>query len=437
MEWGMVLSLIIGALLLSMLAGIPIAFSLGGLAAILIIFLVGPKGYFLFASTAFGEINNFSLIAIPLFIFMAEVITFSGLVGEFFAAARQWLSWLPASLAVASELGCTFFAALTGSSTANAAAFGVATVPEMLKYGYDKRLAAGAIVAGGALGGLIPPSIFLIVYGVMSETSIGGLFIGGLLPGLILSGLFISYIIIRAVINPAVAPKKAGGVTWESRFASLLRVWPVVALIFFMLVSIYTGIATPTEVAGCGAFFAILIALGYRKLSWDNLRASFLRTVQVTVMIMWILVAAHLFGYVLARLQLPQQLTAWTLQMGFSNWTMIILINILLLLLGCIIDPLGILVLTLPLFLPIIKNMGFDPLWFGVMFCINMEAALITPPLGFNLYILKGTVPEVLSLADVIIGAAPFVVLDCVCLAIVIIFPEIILWLPSLMLAKG
>jgi len=418
-----------------MLAGIPIAFSLGGLSAILIIFLWGPKGYFLFASTAYGQVNNFSLIAIPLFIFMAEVVTFSGLVGDFFTAARKWLSWLPGSLAVASEVGCTFFAAISGSSTANAAAFGLAAVPEMLKYGYDKKLASGSIAAGGALGGLIPPSIFFIVYGVLSETSIGGLFMGGLMPGLVLSGLFISYIVIRSVLNPNLAPRESG-VNWSSRLHSLSRVWPVVGLIFFMLMTIYTGIATPTEVAGCGSFLAILIAIGYRKLEWTNLRDSFLRTVQVTVMIMWILVAAHLFGYVLTRLQLPQQLTAWALGLGLSKWTTIICINVLLLILGCILDPLGILVLTLPLFLPIIKDMGFDPLWFGVMFCINMEAALITPPLGFNLYILKGVAPNDLSLSDVIMGSLPFVVLDMVCVTIIILFPEVVLWLPSLM-ARG
>lgn len=432
MEWWLLLIIIVITLLTFMLIGIPIAFSLGGLSALLIVFFWGPKGYFLFASTAYGQINNFSLIAIPLFIFMAEVITATGLISAFFTAMRRWLNWLPGSLAISSVLGCTFFAAISGSSTANAAAFGVAALPEMIKHGYNKSLAAGCIASGGALGGLIPPSIFLIVYGVMTETSIGGLFMGGLIPGLMLSSFFIGYILIRSILDPHVAPKDSA-VTWESRFRSLSKVWPVVGLIAFMLVAIYAGLATPTEVAGCGALLALIISAGYRRLNLANLKLSAVKTIELTVMIMWIIVAAHLFSYILTRLQLPQQLTAWAIGLGLSRWTMILMINFLLLLLGCVLDPLGILVVTLPLFLPIITDMGFDPLWFGVMFCINMEAALVTPPLGFNLYILKGAAPDILNLTDVISGVWPFVLLDAICIALVIVFPKIVLWLPLIM----
>ena len=432
MEWWLLLSIILACLLILIFAGVPIAFSLGALSLTLIFLLLGSRQLFLVSATAFGQINNFALAAIPLFIFMAEIILHSGVSKDAFDMLSKWTSRVPGGLAVASQLTCTLFASVSGASTATAAAVGRIAVPEMLERNYDKRLCCGSIAAGGALGALIPPSIYMIIYGTLVEESIGQLFMGGVIPGLMLSGMFIAYIIIRCWRNPKLAPRLT--VTWSERWRSLHKVWAIIFLAMSMLVSIYLGIATPAEIAGVGSFFAIIIGLAYRRLTWKAVKGAFFSTCRITCFIGWILVAASLFGFVLSYLQLPQQLSQWLVETVASPYLIIVGINIILILLGCIMDPAGILLVTIPIFVPIVKAVGFDAIWFGVMFVVNTELAQITPPLGLNLYIIKGIAPKDISLNDILIGAGPFMLLDAVGLALVIIFPQIILWLPSTMI---
>jgi C4-dicarboxylate transporter DctM subunit len=433
MEWWLLLILILSCLLVLIFMGVPIAFSLGSLSLALIILLLGPNQLFLVATTAFGQINNFALVAIPLFIFMAEIILHSGVSGDAYEMLSKWTGKLPGGLAVASQLTCTLFAAVCGASTATAAAVGRIAVPEMLERGYDKRLTCGSIAAGGALGALIPPSIYMIIYGTLVEESIGQLFIGGIIPGLMLSSIFITFIVIRCSLRPELAPRLLE-VTWEQRWRSLYKVWAILFLAFSMLISIYLGIATPSEIAGVGSFFALLIGVAYRRLSWKAIKGAFLSTCRITCFIGWILVAASLFGYVLSYLQLPQQLSQWLVDQAANPYVVLLGINVILIFLGCIMDPAGILLVTIPIFVPIIKALGFDPIWFGVMFVVNTELSQITPPLGLNLYIIKGIAPPEISLQDILSGAAPFMILDTFGLALVIIFPQLILWLPSTML---
>ena len=432
MEWWLLLSIILACLLILIFAGVPIAFSLGALSLTLIFLLLGTRQLFLVSATAFGQINNFALAAIPLFIFMAEIILHSGVSKDAFDMLSKWTSRVPGGLAVASQLTCTLFASVSGASTATAAAVGRIAVPEMLERNYDKRLCCGSIAAGGALGALIPPSIYMIIYGTLVEESIGQLFMGGVIPGLMLSGMFVTYIIIRCWRNPTLAPRL--DVTWAERWRSLHKVWAIIFLAMSMLVSIYLGIATPAEIAGVGSFFAIIIGLAYRRLTWQAVKGAFFSTCRITCFIGWILVAASLFGYVLSYLQLPQQLSEWLVETVNSPYLIIVGINIILILLGCIMDPAGILLVTIPIFVPIVKAVGFDAIWFGVMFVVNTELAQITPPLGLNLYIIKGIAPKDVSLNDILIGAGPFMLLDAIGLALVIIFPQIILWLPSTMI---
>lgn len=433
MEWWALLSLIFAALLVLIMIGIPVAFSLGILSLALVLIFLGPNQLIVFSTTAFGQIDNFALVAIPLFIFMAEVILHSGVSTDAFDMLSKWTSRLPGGLAVAAQLTCTLFASVCGASTATAAAVGSIAVPEMMSRGYDKRLTCGSIAAGGALGALIPPSIYMIIYGTLVEESIGQLFMGGVIPGLMLSGMFIAFIIVRCSLRPDLAPL-AQDVTWADRWRSLYKVWAILFLAAAMLAAIYFGIATPSEIAGVGCFLALAIGFAYRRLTWAALKGAFLSTCRITCFIGWILVAATVFGYILSFLQLPQQLSEWLVAQSASPYLVILGINVLLIFLGCIMDPAGILLVTIPILVPVIKALGFDPVWFGVMFVVNMELAQITPPLGLNLFIIKSIAPPEVTLKDILIGAGPFMILDLIGLALVIIFPQIILWLPSTML---
>lgn len=433
MEWWALLSLIFAALLVLIMIGIPVAFSLGILSLALVLIFLGPNQLIVFSTTAFGQIDNFALVAIPLFIFMAEVILHSGVSTDAFDMLSKWTSRLPGGLAVAAQLTCTLFASVCGASTATAAAVGSIAVPEMMSRGYDKRLTCGSIAAGGALGALIPPSIYMIIYGTLVEESIGQLFMGGVIPGLMLSGMFIAFIIVRCTLRPGLAPL-AQDVTWADRWRSLYKVWAILFLAAAMLAAIYFGIATPSEIAGVGCFLALAIGFAYRRLTWAALKGAFLSTCRITCFIGWILVAATVFGYILSFLQLPQQLSEWLVAQSASPYLVILGINVLLIFLGCIMDPAGILLVTIPILVPVIKALGFDPVWFGVMFVVNMELAQITPPLGLNLFIIKSISPPEVTLKDILIGAGPFMILDLIGLALVIIFPQIILWLPSTML---
>lgn len=433
MEWYLILLLAGLALLVLMMAGVPIAFSLGFLALSLGTIFVGPRIFFLFATLAYGKVNSFALVAVPLFIFMAEIIIVSGAARDAFSMLNKWIGGLPSGLAIASQMGCTLFAAVCGASTATTAVVGGMCVPEMLERGYDKRLATGSIAAGGALGVLIPPSILLIIYGIIAETSIGQLFIAGIIPGLLLVALRIAYFLGLVAVKPEVAPRLTG-VTWSERFRSFWMILPLFLLAVFMLGSLYAGVVTPSEVAGVGSIAAIIICLGYRKFNLKVLKDGLLKTTQTSCFILWILVAASAFGYVMSYLQIPQNLVAWVTSLGVNRYVVIVAINLMLFVLGCVMDPAAIIMVTIPIFAPMVEALGFDLIWFGIMFVVNMELAEITPPLGLNLYVMKAVAPSSVTLNDIIRGAVPFMILDIVGLAIVIIWPGLALWLPSLMI---
>jgi C4-dicarboxylate transporter, DctM subunit len=432
MEWWLLLIIIFGASLILMLMGVPIAFSLGSLSLFLILWLWGAKGLYLFAATGFGILNNFSFAGIVLFVAMAEFILHSGTSGDAYDMLSKWLGRIPGGLAACGTLACTLFGAVCAASTATTAVIGTIALPEMLKRKYNKSLSTGSLAAGGALGALIPPSIYMIIYGTMVEQSIGKLFIGGIMPGLMLSGMFIAYIIIRCMISPNLAPP-IKDVTWKERWLSLYKVWGVMTLIFVMLGSIYLGIATPTEIAGVGAFCAIIMGVAKKRLHWQQIKAAFIGSSKIVSFLCWIFVSATAFGYVLSYLKLPQQLSEWIINQGISPTGVIICINLILGFLGCIMDPAGMLLITTPIFFPVVTALGFDPIWYGVMFVVNSELAQITPPVGLNLFVMKAIAPEDITLNDIIKGAVPFMILDTLGIALIIIFPQIILWLPSKM----
>lgn len=432
MEWWALLLLIVGALVGLMALGVPIVFALGILDVALVVLLWGPTGFPLFGTVAFGDLNNFALLAVPMFILVGEIVVASRFNRDFFEMAYRWVGAVPGGLAVTTQVVSTVFAAISGASTANTVIVGSVATDELLKRGYDRRLTAGCIVAGGSLGMLIPPSTLMIIYGVLNQVSVGHLFIGGIVPGLLMASLFVAYIMAVALRDPAKAPP-ARGVTWVERWRSLWKVWAVLTLAVLMLASIYMGVATPTEVGGAGALAALAIGAVTRRLDLLTLGRIALGTARTTGFILWILVAALLFGRILTALGVTQQLTEFVATLPVPPWVIMILINLLLIVLGALMDPAAIVTVTSPILVPIIVQLGFDPLWFGIVFMVNMEMAFLTPPFGLNLFILKSIAPAEMTMGDIVRGAVPFMLLQALGLALVIAFPPLSLWLPSTM----
>ncbi|MDL2269776.1 TRAP transporter large permease subunit [Desulfosarcina sp. OttesenSCG-928-A07] len=436
METGLLAIIVLVALLTTLSLGIPIAFSLCGIATIGILCTWGPSGLYLLFNTAYGEASSFLLVAIPLFIFMANMLKFTGLGDELYDMVYRWMGNVSGGLAIGSVAICALFAAMAGISSVATISMGLIALPSMLKRGYNKEIVVGSIAAGGALGILIPPSIIMILYGVMAEVSIGKLFIGGILPGILLCLVFMLYIFIRALINPTLAPPIGETYTLKQKLVSIRGVILPVLLILLVLGVIYLGICTPTEASAVGALGAMFCAFVRKKLTWTNLKESLWSTMKINAMIFWLIIGANAFAHFMAYSEIQGLLHESVLGLDVSRWTILIVIQLIFFVLGMFLDPAGIIMLTTPIFVPIIVELGFDPLWFGILFIINMEMAYITPPFGFNLFILKGIVPPEVSMGDIYRAVVPFVLLQALCLVLVMIFPEIATWLPNLMIAK-
>lgn len=422
--------LIVLAVLL--VAGLPIAFALlftGFLGLAMITSFDAALNYL--GLHAFSSIARFAFTPIPLFILMGDTLAVSGVGIDMFDAALKWFGRVRGGLAVASIVACAIFASMCGLSMAGAATIGIVAIPEMLKRGYDQRLATGSVATAGTLGILIPPSLPFIMYGIIAEQSVGQLFIAGIVPGILLTLLFSTYVLIIAWCRPHVAPGIVG-VTWKEMFFSLRKLWSAIALIVLVLGSIYGGIATPTEAAGVGAIGALGVALIYRALNLKKMMEIARRTVELMGFIMILVVGAMLFSYYLTLTGATQLLSEWMASLDVASWIIILGINIILLILGCFLDSTAIILITTPLFLPIIVNLGFDPIWYGVILIINIEIAFITPPVGMNLYVISNIAPEV-PLGSILRGVLPFLVLAMLAIALVAVFPQLALWLPSTM----
>jgi len=433
MEWGISGLIILIGLLFLLALGMPIAFSMGFLSTVGIVTLLGPKQLYMLGQTAYTTPNSYVLTAIPMFILMAEVLTGGAMTDDLFNAANKWLGRFRGGLALSSVVACAIFAALTGSSAADTAAMGKVCVPEMMKRGYDKRLATGSVCAGGALGILIPPSILMIIYGSLTDQSIARLFIGGVFPGILLTALFMAYILLVCKFKPHFAPDPERGIPWKDKLRSALKIWWVLALLLLIMGTIYAGICTPTEAAACGCVGAVALTIIQKKgMNWKELRTGILRTVRVTCMVLIIMVGAMIFGYFLTHLGIPQGLVKWVTQLQVSRWVVMIAINLLLIGLGCILDVPSIIMITIPILYPVITALGFDPIWFGIVVTMNMEMANITPPMGLNLFVMRAIVPEV-KIGDIIMGVFPFICIQALGLALVLGFPQLALWLPNTM----
>jgi len=434
MEWYLLGPILIGILLALLATGLPVAFTMAvvGLVGLFAIRGLEPT-LALLQQSAYAVPFNFILVAVPLFVFMAEIIMFTGLGADAFEAASKWLGHLPGGLGISAVYASAAFGAVSGVSIAACVAIGQEAIPQMLRRGYDKRLATGAMAASGGLAILIPPSIVMIIYGYVAEESVGDLFIGGIIPGLILATLMALLISSRVLLKPSLAPRLAA-VPWKERLFALRKVWGVVVLALLVLGAIYSGLVTPSEAAAFGAAGAILLAIITRKLTWLRLRGAMLRATETSCFILFIMVGASMFAHVLTTLQIPQDFTRWATSLATSRWVILILIQLLLIVMGTFLDVASLIIIVGGILVPLIVGLGFDKVWFGVVLTVNMEMAVITPPVGFNLYAIHGISKQHdVTFGDIAIGALPFVITDCVCVALLMVFPQLVLWLPSTM----
>ena len=417
--------------LLAMLAlSIPVAAALGALGLVLDHFYS-----FLPLSLAVGELawvsnTNVILVAIPLFILMGEILLRSGIAERMYAAATHWLSWLPGGLMHSNIGSCAMFAAISGSSVATAATIGTVAIEQIEKRGYNERFFLGTIAAGGTIGILIPPSINMIVYGVLTETSIVQLYLAGFTPGLVLAGLFMLTVMIGCLLRPEWGGEKVE-TTWENRFRSLPDLVPPILIFIVVIGSIYAGWATPTESAALGVLAALGLAAWRRRLNLSIMREAIEGTMRSTAMIMAILVAAYFLNFVITAIGLTAKVNAMVTGLGWTPMETLVGVIAFYVVLGMFMETLSMMVATVPIITPVIVSLGFDPVWFGVIIILLIETAMITPPVGINLFVVQGVRARG-PIHDVMIGAAPFVITLVVMITLLILFPDIAMWLPRM-----
>ena len=425
-------------LVIFLFMGHPLAFVLGGVGVFFGFVFIGPHFFGIFMDRIFGTMDNFVLVAITLFILMGNFLAMSGVADNLFKAMRILLGPIRGGVGIAVVAVCIVFAACTGIIGASVVTMGLLAGPMLIRYGYSKELTMGTIAAGGSLGLLIPPSIMLIMMADQAGLSAGKLLMAGVAPGVTMGALYMIYIAIRCGINPNVGPTVPAAelamIPVSKRIVDALRyAVPPVVLIFCVLGAIFFGIATPTEAAGVGAFVAFLMALAYRKLTWSNFADCLYRTSRTATMVVIIIVGATCFTGVFLGLGGGRAIVDALLGLGLGKWGTYILIMAIYVVLGCFIDWIGIIMITFPIFLPLAQQLGFDPLWFVAMLAINLQISFLTPPFGYALFYLAGLKIDGVSLSNIYWGVVPFLVLQILGVAICTLFPQVVLWLPSIM----
>lgn len=433
MDWITLASILIVALVVLLLIDMPVAFSLGLVSMVAMFFLWGGwTGVSVLATTAFTQVGSFVLLAIPLFLLMAEAILATGISGRAFKALDKWTTSLPGGIGIASNLFCTGFGAVTGFAPATVAAIGTVAVPEMLERGYDPKLALGLIGGGASLAILIPPSILMILYGELSGASVGKMFMGGIIPGILTSVFFMVYIVLVAKITRA-APPLGKKFSLREKITSLGNLLPFLFIILIVLGSIWGGIATPTEAAGVGAFFSLCLAAIYKGLSWSSIKAMLTRTISTTCMLFMILVGATGFTQIVSYLGVTASLSEFVATLDVAPLVIVFAMQLVIFFLGMIVDAGSIVCITVPIFGPSLAILGYDPLLFGLIMMVNLSIATLTPPVGLNLFILRSVAPGDMEIMQIARGAAPFVGMLILTLVLLVFFPQIGLWLPNLM----
>jgi len=424
--------LVLLALLFALLgAGVWVAFALMGVGtAALAWFTSAPVGQAM-ATTIWGSSNSWALAALPMFVWMGEILFRTRLAEDMFRGLAPWLGRLPGGLLHVNVLGCAIFAAVSGSSAATAATIGRMTLPALEKRGYDEKMRIGTLAGSGTLGLLIPPSIILIVYGVATDQSIARLFIAGVLPGLVLVALFMGYVTIWALLHPEGAPRAERSASWSEKIAALRFLLPVLTLIAAIIGSIYAGLASPTEAAALGVVFALVLSWLSGSLNRRTFAEALMGAVRTSAMIAFILAGAAFLTVAMGFTGIPRELAAWIGGFDLSPYALIAALTVFFIVMGMFLDGISVVVLTTSVILPMVEQAGLDLIWFGIYLVIVVEMAQITPPVGFNLFVIQGlTGRDILFIAR---AALPFFLLMCVAVAIIVAFPELATWLPERM----
>ncbi|MCB9969088.1 MAG: TRAP transporter large permease subunit [Geminicoccaceae bacterium] len=421
-----------------MLLGVPLAWTTMALAVGCTLLWLGPAGLPLVSSRVYGFINEYVLVAVPLFVFMACVLERSGVAHDLYDAMRVFAGRLPGGVAVQTTLVAIVMAAMTGIIGGEIVLLGLIALPQMLRLGYDQKLAIGTICAGGSLGTMIPPSIVLIVYGLTAGVSIGDLFLGGVLPGLLLAGFYITYIITRSVLNPALAPQLPADqldIPLTEKLRLLKGLILPILIIVWVLGSIYGGIASVTEAAGVGAVAALLAAAVRGEFSLALLWEAMQRTMSTVGIIIWLTLGANAFIGIYNIMGGTRYLSGAIAGLPLEPWQIILVMMFILFVLGMVLDWIGITLLTMPIFVPVIIDLGYDPVWFGILFCMNMQCSFLTPPFGPAAFYLKSVAPPHIQLQTIFGALLPFIGMQILALLFLLVFPQLALWLPSL--ARG
>jgi len=379
--------------------------------------------------TSMRTVTDYTFGVIPMFLLMGAFVSNSGMSRELFRAANAFVGHLKGGLGIATIAACAGFAAISGSSIATAATFAAVAYPEMRRYDYPQSFATGVIAAGGTLGAMLPPSTVLAVYGIITEQDIGKLFIAGIIPGLLAAAMDMLTVVVIGRLRPDFLPA-APRHSWPERFAGLRDIWPMLALFVFVIGGLYGGLFTPTEAGGVGASGALLIGIARGKLTRLQIRRSLLQAVRTAAAVLTVLIGALLFGYFLTVTQTPQKVTAFLIGLGLGRYGVLALIMLMYIALGCLMDALAMIILTIPVIFPVITQLGFDPIWFGVIIVMTVELGLIHPPVGMNVFVIKSVVQDV-TFSTIFVGVLPFIVADLVRLVILIAFPILALYLPS------
>ncbi len=415
-----------------MLLRVPVGMAMGLVGVTGYAYLVGPgPALKLIGQTSMRTVTDYTFGVIPMFLLMGAFVSVSGLSRELFRAANTFVGHWRGGLGIATVFACGGFAAISGSSVATAATFSTVAYPEMRQHGYPKSFAAGVIAAGGTLGAMLPPSTVLAVYGIITQQDIGKLFMAGILPGLLAMTMYILTIVIIGRVKPDFLPQNPRS-TWEQRKSGIRDVWAPITLFVFVIGGLYGGFFTPTEAGGVGASGAFLLGLIRGKLNRAKIREALLQATRTAAAVFTVLIGALIFGYFLTITQTPQKVTAFLTGLGIGNYGVLAIIMVMYLILGCLMDAMAMIILTVPIIFPVIVELGFDPIWFGVIIVMTVELGLIHPPVGMNVFVIKSVVQDI-SFSTIFKGVLPFVATDLLRLLILILFPMIALWLPSMM----
>ena len=427
----MTITLILVGLVLLLFTGVPIFAGLSIFGGLL---LLGQGGLASVTEVIFGELNRYLLVAIPLFAFMVHVMIKGRIVDDLYDTAYTLTRHLPGGLGVATILACTVFAAISGSSVATALTIGAVAIPQMVRLGYPPRLAYGLVGAGGTLGILIPPSGPMVLYGVITDTSIGGLFMAGVLPGLMMAGLFVLYAVVSVHFGHPEIKAEPRASLREAGRALRQSVWAI-SLPVLVLGGMYAGVFTATEAAAAGAWLALIVAaFVYRNIGFKDVWQSAVDASRTSAMLFMILAGASVFGHVLTKMRIPQQIVEMVVSADIGVFGFLVAMMALIFVLGMFLESIAIILITSPVILPVMQHLGINPIWYGILLVINLELAQITPPVGMNLFTIKAITQA--PMGEIIRGSAPYVLLMILAMALVMVFPSIALWLPSTMIGR-